>query len=149
MNTFKDEEHTIPEIVIQLVDETDPKEWCDQETLDALKSWNERPIASDPHLSILRLSNTLGFTISYEGESSNYWPDEKSNLIVESLVRDILYADGICSIQDYNSRLYRVSFRVTGMADSESILVCPYPTQEGNISGLVVICVNNRLVRRD
>ncbi len=148
MNTFKDEEHSIPEIVIQIVHEEDPQEWCDQETLDALKTWSERPTSSDPQASILHLTKTLGFTISYEGESANYWPDEKSNLILESLVRDILYSDGICSIPDFEIRFYRVSFRVTGMADTEYVLVCPYPTQAGNVAGLVVVCLNNRLTRK-
>ena len=85
------------------------------------------------------------FSITYEGEAGEYWPDESMTDITETLVREFLYRDGICSLTDERVRLIRMKYNVMASEGDEYVLVCPYVTAAGNISGIVVVCVNMML----
>ena len=85
------------------------------------------------------------FCISYEGEAGEYWPNEAMTDVTETLVREFLYAGGICSLSDERVRLIHMKYNVMASEGDEYVLVCPYLTAAENISGIVVVCVTKML----
>ena len=138
---FSDPDHSVSELVFQGADRHEPAVWCDEEILTALRKWSERTDTVDPATPYFKLPATQCFSISYDGKTSGYWPDETSNWLNEGLVRDFLFHDGICVIEEFEPRLYEVRYKVQALADTEYLLVCPYRTAAGNIGGIVVVCV--------
>jgi len=65
----------------------------------------------------------------------------------EILIREFLYRDGICSLTDERVWLYHMKFRLMAMDGDEYLLVCPYLTDAGNISGILVVCVTKMIQR--
>ena len=145
MSTFSDDTHHVAEMIVQGVVQHEPAALCNQTVLDALTCWEQRkqPIVPEPER--FHLDQTRSFTISYDGKADHYWPDEAGNFLGESLVREFLFDNGICSLDTHACRLYVVSYKVLAMIDVEYLLVCPYPTTSGNIAGAVVVCVNQHL----
>ncbi len=145
MADFADTEHNLAELIFHGVEELDPAALCDTEVLGAVHAWRERENIHEPGPEIFQLPLTRSFTITYQGKVEYYWPDEESNFEGESLIRQFLFHNGICSLADDTVRLYRVQYSLLAMDDTEYLLVCPYRTSDGNIAGIVVICVNKRL----
>ena len=87
------------------------------------------------------MDHCTAFSITYEGKAGDYWPNEPANDIVETLVRDFYYRDGICSISDERVRMVRLKYNIMALAGDEFVLVCPYLTEAGNIAGILVVCV--------
>ena len=144
MAKFTDPDHSMPEAVYQGSATLDLQATCDDEVLEALERWRSRPKPSEPSDDVFHLDRCRVFTITYDGRAAGYWPDEAGNLIGESLLRDFLFRNGICEIDEPEPRLYAVHYRVIAMDGTEYLLVCPYLTAAGNIGGLVVTCVNLR-----
>lgn len=142
---FSDPRHTMSELVFQGAHEAAVAEVCDERLLSALGEWEQRSDITDPRANLFHFDNTRAFTISYDGVSGNYWPDEDSNTLGETLIREHFYVDGICRLPDLNARLYVVKYKIQALYDSEYLLVCPYPTRSNNLAGLVVICANHLL----
>ncbi len=88
------------------------------------------------------------FSITYEGKSRDYWPNESENDISEILIREFLYHDGICSLSDERIRLFHARYSIMALTGDEYLLVCPYLTEAGNISGIVVVTVTKIIRRR-
>jgi len=145
---FSDDKHSVAELAFHGATEVDPEGTCKADVIDAIAAWRHR---SNHHLSgadLLRIEGCAVFSISYEGEAGEYWPDETENDIGETLVREFLYRDGICALTDERIRLYRTKYRIMALDGDEYLLVCPYLTEAGNISGIVVVGVNKMLQDR-
>jgi hypothetical protein len=139
---MSDRDHSVSELIFQGATEMSPDDLDDPELRGALEAWRRRdPLtaAGDTHF---RLERCKCFTISHHAESGDYWPDEESNVLAESLVRDFLYGEGICSIDDLKVRLFRIDYQMMAMDDSEYLLVCPYADESGRIAGLLVVCAD-------
>ena len=145
MSQFSDDTHHITELIFQGVTQHMPEELCNASVLQALQRWQQRDDKTRPEPDMFRLDQTRSFTISYLGETDAYWPDEDGNFVGESLVREFLFEDGICNLDSLSPRLYIATYKVLAMMDVEYLLVCPYPTESGNIAGLIVICVNQHV----
>ena len=145
MNQFSDDSHHVTEMIFQGATEHTPEELCNQTVLDALAKWQQRQNPVEPAPEHFRLDQTRSFTISYQGDVDHYWPDQDSNFLGESLVREFLFEDGICTLDQHECRLYLATYKVLAMMEVEYLLVCPYPTEAGNIAGVVVVCVNQQL----
>lgn len=145
---FTDETHSVADVVFQGADDCDISETCTDELLSILDSWVSRPDDSDTGINLFRLPDMQGFSITYDGRVTEYWPDEATNLLDETLIRDFLFSDGICVLSAQTPILYRVKYKLEALEDLEYLLVCPYLTTAGNIGGIVVVCVDRHVVRR-
>lgn len=148
MTEFSDPEHSLLEIVFQGVHEEPIAALCDDTVVAALHDWEQRADKSDPMGDHFQFDNTRSFTISYQGRTGNYWPDEHANALGETMIRENLFSDGICTLKDLTPTLYVVKYKVQAIFDTEYLLVCPYPTHADNIAGLLVVCVNRLLKKR-
>ena len=146
MNSFSDDTHHVTEMIFQGVAEHKPEDLCNQTVLNALKQWEQRPQLTKPEPEHFRLEQTRSFTITYTGTADHYWPDEDGNFLGESLVREFLFEEGICTLDNHHCKLYVATYKILAMIDVEYLLVCPYPTESGNIAGVVVVCVNQHLI---
>ena len=144
---FSDTKHNLAELAFQGATDMDPEQSCKQEVIDALESWRGRADHLSSGADLLRIDNCTAFCITYEGKAGEYWPDESMNDITETLVREFLYRDGICSLSDERVRLIHMKYNVMASEGDEYVLVCPYLTASGNISGIVVVCVT-RMIRK-
>lgn len=138
---FTDNKHTVAELAFQGAEEMAIDQSCGSEMLDAISAWHERADQHDSGAEMFRWEHCPVFSITYEGVASQYWPTEKENNIVETLVRDFLYRDGICSLKDDRVRLVHMKYNIMALAGDEYVLVCPYLTEAGNIGGILVVCV--------
>lgn len=142
---FSDAQHNIAELVFQGADEIDPETNCREEVIEALKVWKERADHTQSGAEFLHVDDCPCFSISYEGDASDYWPDAANNDMSETFVREFLYHDGICTITDERIRLLRVKYSMMALTGDEYVLVCPYLTEAENISGIVVVCVTKKV----
>ena len=138
---FSDSKHDVAGLTFQGATEMDPEQICKAEVLDALGAWRQRPDHQSSGAELLRVENCAVFSITYEGKAGEYWPDEPMNDIGEILLRDFLYRDGICSLSDEQVRLYHLEYNIMALTGDEYLLICPYLTDSGNISGILVVCV--------
>jgi hypothetical protein len=139
---FSDKKHNLAELAFQGATDMDPEHTCKQKVMDALDAWRGRPDHQSSGADLLHIENCMLFSITYEGEAAEYWPNESMTDITETLVREFLYRDGICSLTDERVRLIHMKYNVMASEGDEYVLVCPYLTAAGNISGIVVVCVN-------
>ena len=138
---FSDNKHTVAELAFQGATEMDVEESCTPEMLDVLATWRDREDHQASGVEMFSMDHYTAFSITYEGKAGDYWPNEPANDIVETLVRDFYYRDGICSISDERVRMVRLKYNIMALAGDEFVLVCPYLTEAGNIAGILVVCV--------
>jgi hypothetical protein len=98
-----------------------------------------------PGSDLLRLDDCALFSIDYKGKCRDYWPNETENDISETLIREFLYHEGIGTLSDERARLFHVRYTIMALQGDEYLLVCPYLTATGNISGIVVVTVTKLL----
>jgi hypothetical protein len=142
---FSDEKHSLAELIFQGATEIAPMQILGEDAKNALTTWRNR---SDLHASgaeILQLPDCSVFSITYDGKSGEYWPNESENEMAETLIREFLYRDGICSLTNERVRLIRMKYQVMALEGDEHVLTCPYLTEAGNISGVTVVCVTKRI----
>jgi len=142
---FSDSKHNLAGLTVQHSTEIDPDKQCREEVIDALIAWRHRPDHQLSGAELLQVKNCGVFSITYEGKSGEHWPDEPMNDLSESLVRDFLYRDGICTFSDEHVRLFHLQYNMMAMSGDEYLLICPYLTDSGNISGIAVVCVTKML----
>ena len=141
MMDFSDNEHNLAELVFLGATESDPEQSCNEDVIAALTRWRDRPDHLSSGSNLFRMEGCANFTINYEGNVEEYWPNESENNLCETLVREFLFQHGICSLTDERVRLVQVKYNIMALAGDEYLLVCPYLTAAGNISGIVVVCV--------
>ena len=147
---FSDNQHSLPELVFQGATEMESLQQIGEEANNALTVWRGRSDLNSSSVELLQMADCTAFSITYEGEASNYWPSESANELTELLIREFLYRDGICSLNDARVRLICMKYQIMAMDGNEYVLICPYMTEAGNISGIVVICATkmvNKMAR--
>ena len=142
---FSDEQHSPVGFIFHGATELDPEHACTADVIDALTAWDRRSNHESPGLELLQLDGCPRFLISHDGQAKSYWPSPSKNDISETLIREFLYHDGICQLADERVHLFHVKYRTMSMINADCLLVCPYLTASGNISGIVVILVNKKI----
>lgn len=141
MTDFTDNQHTLAELAFQGAQEMDLNEFAMPDMVEAIKAWHDRPNQHASGAEMFRWEHCPVFSMTYEGMAGEYWPNDKENDIIETLIRDFLYRDGICSLKDHCVRLIHMKYTIMALAGDEYVLVCPYLTEAGNIAGILVVCV--------
>jgi hypothetical protein len=137
---FSDDQHSLAELVFQGATEIESMQQVGEEASNALVAWRSRSDLNSSGAELLQMLDCTTFSITYEGEASDYWPSESANELTEVLIREYLYRDGICSLSDSHVRLICMKYQIMAMDGDEYVLICPYLTEAGNISGIVVVC---------
>ena len=145
---FSDAQHNLAELIFQGADEIDLSENCREEVIEALEAWRGRADHTTSGSDLLHIDDCPRFSISYEGNTDEYWPDADENDMSETFVREFLYHDGICAITDERVRLLHVKYSMMALTGDEYVLVCPYLTEADNISGIVIVCVTKKVRRQ-
>ena len=138
---FSDHKHDLAELAFQGATELDLALTCKEKVTEMLEIWRLRPDHASSGADLLKVEDCSLFSINYEGKAGEYWPSESDNDITETLVREFLYRDGICMLTDERVRLVHMKYNIMALAGDEYVLICPYLTDSGNISGIVVVCV--------
>ncbi len=142
---FSDNKHNPAGFIFHGAEEIDPDQACTQDVVDALAAWSHRSSHESPGLDLLRVNGCPLFSITYDGKATDYWPSESENDISETLIREFLYHNGICQLSDDRAHLFHVRYRLLSMTEADCLLVCPYLTAIGNISGTVVVTVTKKI----
>jgi len=145
---FSDNKHNVAELAFHGATEVDIQQACTTDITEALATWSHRPNRQLSGSELLRLDGCTLFSINYEGKARDYWPNESENDISEILIREFLYHDGICTLSDERIRLFNVRYTIMALTGDEYLLVCPYLTAAGNISGIVVVSVTKMILGR-
>ena len=145
VSNFSDHKHELAELAFQGATEMDLEQSGIPAMFEVLAAWRDRSNHLASGAELFRMPDCPIFSISYEGKAGEYWPNESENDIIETLVREFLYRDGICSLTDERIRLIHMKYNVMALAGDELVLVCPYLTDAGNISGIVVVCVTKMM----
>ncbi len=138
---FSDNKHSLAELAFHGAIEVDSEQTCTKDVIQALATWSHRPNHQLSGSELLRLDGCTLFSINYEGKARDYWPNESQNDISETLIREFLYRDGICSLSDERIRLFCARYTIMALTGDEYLLVCPYLTATRNVSGIVVVTV--------
>ncbi len=142
---FSDNKHNLAELAFNGATEVTPEQKCTKEVIQALATWNHRPNHQVSGSDLLRLDDCAVFSINYQGKAGDYWPNESENNISETLIREFLYNEGICNLSDEKVRLFHVRYTIMALTGDEYLLVCPYLTAAGNISGIVAVTVTKTI----
>jgi hypothetical protein len=142
---FSDNKHNLAELAFHGATEVAPEQVCTRDVIQALATWSHRPNHQLSGSDLLRLDDCAIFSINYEGKAGDYWPNESQNDISETLIREFLYDEGICTLSDERVRLFHVRYTIMALTGDEYLLVCPYLTAAGNISGIVVVTVTKMI----
>ena len=142
---FSDNKHNAAEFAFHGATEVDIQQTCTMDISEALATWSHRPNHQSLGLDLLRRDDYALFSITYEGKSRDYWPNESENDISEILIREFLYHDGICALSDDKVRLFHARYSIMALTGDDYLLVCPYLTEAGNISGIVVVTVTKTI----
>ncbi len=145
---FSDEKHNLAELAFQGAIEVDIVQTCTKDITEALATWSHRPNHQLSGSDLLRVDGCTLFSINYEGKATDYWPNESENDISETLIREFLYHDGSCSVSDEQIRFFRARYKIIALTGDEYLLVCPYLTEAGDISGIVVLTVTKMIRQR-
>ncbi len=138
---FSDKKHNAAELAFHGATEVDIQQNFTRDISEFLATWSHRPNRQLSGLELLRLDGCTLFSINYEGKTRDYWPNESENDISETLIRELLYHGGICSISDERIRLFHARYSVMALTGDENLLICPYLTAAGNVSGIVVVTI--------
>ncbi len=142
---FSDNKHNLAELAFHGATEVAPEQMCTKDVIQALETWSHRPNHHQSGSELLRLHDCALFSIDYEGKAEDYWPNESENDISETLIREFLYHEGICTLSDERVRLFHARYTIMALTGDEYLLVCPYLTVAGNISGIVVVTVTKMI----
>ena len=142
---FSDNKHNLAELAFHGATEVAPEEICTKDVIQALATWSHRPNHQVSGSDLLRLDDCAVFSINYQGKAGDYWPNESENNISETLIREFFYNEGIYNLSDEKIRLFHVRYTIMALTGDEYLLVCPYLTAAGNISGIVVVTVTKTI----
>ncbi len=142
---FSDNKHSVAELAFHGALEVESEQTFTKDVIQALATWSHRRNRQLSGSDLLRLDGCTLFSINYEGKARDYWPNESENDISETLIREFLYRDGICSLSDERIRLFCARYKIMALTGDEYLLVCPYRTEAANISGIVVVTVTKMI----
>ncbi len=142
---FSDNKHNVAELAFHGATEVAPEQICKKDVIQALATWSHRPNHQLSGSDLLRLDDCAIYSINYEGKAGDYWPNESENDISETLIREFLYDQGICTLSYERVRLFHARYTIIALTDDEYLLVCPCLTAALNISGIVVVTVTKMI----
>ncbi len=142
---FSDNKHNLAELAFHGATEVAPEQVCTKDVIRALATWSDRPNHQLSGSDLLQLDDCAIFSINYEGKAGDYWPNEPDNDISVTLIREFLYHEGIRTLSDERVRLFHVRYTIMALTGDEYLLVCPYLTAAGNISGIVVVTITKMI----
>jgi len=118
---FSDNKHNAAEFAFHGATEVDIQQTCTTDISEALATWSHRPNHQSLGLDLLRRDDCALFSITYEGKSRDYWPNESENDISEILIREFLYHDGICALSDDRVRLFHARYSIMALTGDDYI----------------------------
>ncbi len=142
---FSDNKHNLAGLSFHGATEVDPEQICTKDVIQTLATWSHRPNHQLSGSDLFRLDGCAHFSINCEGKARDYWPNESENDISEILIRDFLYHNGIFTLTDERVRLFHARYTIMALDGDEYLIVCPYLTATGNISGIVVVTVTKMI----
>ena len=142
---FSDASHSPDGIIFHGATELEPEQAFTADVIDALAAWDQRSNHESPGLDLLQLDGCPRFLISHDCQAKDYWPSRSENDISETLIREFLYDEGICQLSDDRAHLFHVKYRMMSMVDADCLLVCPYLSASGKVSGIVVVLVTKKI----
>ncbi len=145
---FSDNKHNVAALAFHGATEVDIQQTCTKDVIQALATWSHRPNHQSSGSDLLRLDGCALFSINYEGKARDYWPNESENDISETLIREFVYHEGICTLSDERVRFFHARYTIMALTGDEYLLVCPYLTAARNISGIVVVSVTKMILGR-
>ena len=92
---FSDSKHSLAELAFQGATESESMQDFSEEAKKALRAWRNRSVPRLSGAELLQMPGCSVFSITYEGQAGEYWPNERENEMTETLIRDFLYRDGI------------------------------------------------------
>ena len=145
---FSDDKHALAELAFHGATELDPEQACTNDVIQALAAWQDRPNHQLSGSDLLRTEGCTLFSIDHKGVAGDYWPNESENDTSETLIREFMFHDGLCTIADDRVRLFHARYTMMAMTGDEYLLVCPYLMATGNVSGIVVVTVTKKCFER-
>lgn len=142
---FHDDEHSLAELVFQGASEFEPGPELKEQVDKVLSAWHQRSDSVSSGAEIFHLPGCSVFSISYEGVAGEYWPNESETMLTETLIREFLFHDGICSLTDDHEQLVCMKYQMMALEGDEHVMICPYLTKAGNISGIVIVCLTKMM----
>ncbi len=142
---FSDDKHSLAELVFQGATELESMRDFGEDAKNALMAWRHRSDLHSSGAEMLQLPDCSVFSITYEGKAGEYWPNESENEMTEILIREFLYRHGICSLTDERVQMICMKYKIIGLEGDEHVLICPYLTEAGNISGIAVVSVTRMI----
>lgn len=142
---FSDNKHNLAELAFNGAFEVDPEPTCTNDVIHAVTTWNQRADHQSSGSDLLRLDDCALFSISYDGTAGDYWPNESENDLSETLIREFIFHNGICTLAEERVRLFHARYTIMALTGDEYLLICPYLTTAGNISGVVVVTVTKKV----
>lgn len=143
---FSDSYHSLAGLAFHGATEVDLEQVCPDDLTQMLGAWSDRSNLQSSGSKLLQLDDCSLFSINYEGKARDYWPNESANDISETLIREFLYHNGISALSDERIRLFHARYSIIALSGDEYLVVCPYLTAKGDVSGLVVVTVT-KIVR--
>jgi hypothetical protein len=142
---FHDDQHSLAELVFQGASEFEPSPELKAEVRKVVGAWHQRSDQHSPCADMFHVPECSVFSITYQGEAGDHWPSESDTALTETLVREFLYSSGICSLTDVREQLICMKYQIMALEGDEHVMVCPYLTEAGNISGIVVVCLTKMI----
>jgi hypothetical protein len=142
---FHDDEHSLAELVFQGASEFEPSPELKAEVQKVVGAWHQRSDQHSPCAEMFHMQDCSVFSITYQGESGDYWPCESDTSLTETLIREFLFDHGICSLTDDHEQLICMKYQIMALDGDEHVMICPYLTEAGNISGIVVVCLTKMM----
>lgn len=123
-----------------------PLRTLDKLSRRALDVWDRRANRSLPAEDCFHAADVSCLLIDNRGYPAGYFPNKAENLVVESISRQFLFADGVKSIQNEQPFLLCAAYKVIALVDELHLLVCPFRAQGSfEIGGLVLVNLQLRV----
>jgi|GEM_PF-4566053 len=119
-------------------------ESLDPEAARALAAWRERPDRTQSGAELLHLGDCAGVVLSRAGERLDLWPDAETVGVPEAVVREFLFPKGFCRRTELEPSLHAVYYRIDMLDQVEYLLICPYEDGQGELGGIVAVCLTRR-----
>lgn len=119
---FSDKKHDAAELAFHGATEVDIQQTCTKDVIQALATWSHRPNHQSSGSDLLRLDGCALFSINYEGKARDYWPNESENDISETLIREFVYHEGICTLSDERVQFFHARYTTMARATAAIIL---------------------------
>lgn len=144
---FMRDESGIPQLTIHRVASVPAGEILDAPLQAALAEWLERGRPTENIGALMQFPDCPVLVLDYRGRVQRRQPDEDATTVTESLVREFLFPDGVCELEQMTPVVYTAEYGIMGTDSTETLLICPFATEAGNIGGVLAMCLSRYLAR--